>query len=84
MPLLKGTLNNLEHVGIPNCLTGPIARGDVGTVQKHLAALDMSAPEVARIYRELGLETIPIAIAKGKIGESGASVLDATLRAAQS
>jgi predicted short-subunit dehydrogenase-like oxidoreductase (DUF2520 family) len=84
MPLLKGTLNNLEHVGIPNCLTGPIARGDVGTVQKHLAALDMSAPEVATIYRELGLETIPIAIAKGKIDESGASVLDATLRAAQS
>ena len=83
MPLLKGTLNNLEHVGIPNCLTGPIARGDVGTVQKHLAALDMSAPEIATIYRELGLETIPIAIAKGKIDESGASALDAALRAAQ-
>jgi len=23
MPLLKGTLNNIEKVGIPNCLTGP-------------------------------------------------------------
>jgi len=73
MPLLKGTLNNIENVGIPNCLTGPIARGDIGTVRKHLAALDKSAPSVAKIYRELGLETVPISIDKGKIGDSAAA-----------
>lgn len=72
LPLLKGTLNNIENVGIPNCLTGPIARGDSGTIRKHLVALDKSAPHVAKIYRELGLETVPISQDKGKIDDATA------------
>jgi predicted short-subunit dehydrogenase-like oxidoreductase (DUF2520 family) len=82
IPLLKGTLNNIENVGVPNCLTGPIARGDIGTVRKHLAALDRSAPPVAKIYRELGLETIPISIDKGKIDQGAAAGLTELLREA--
>ena len=39
LPLLKGTVRNIERVGIPGCLTGPIARGDVETVRKHVGAL---------------------------------------------
>ena len=84
MPLLKGTLNNIENVGIPNCLTGPIARGDAGTVRKHLAALDKSAPAVAKIYRQLGLETVPIALDKGKIDQTTASQLEDLLGTAGS
>jgi len=72
MPLLRGTLNNVENVGLPNCLTGPIARGDVGTINKHLAALSQSTPELLSTYRELGLQTIPIALDKGKIDEAKA------------
>ncbi len=67
MPLLRGTLNNVENVGLPNCLTGPIARGDLGTIKKHLAALEKSAPALLSTYRELGLQTIPVALDKGKI-----------------
>lgn len=67
LPLLKGTLNNIGNIGIPNCLTGPIARGDIGTVQKHLQVLRQLAPEVVSTYRELGYQTVPIAISKGKI-----------------
>ncbi|MBI2861084.1 MAG: DUF2520 domain-containing protein [Chloroflexi bacterium] len=74
LPLLRGTLNNIEAVGIPQCLTGPIARGDAGTVQKHLEALKGS-PEIVHTYKELGLQTIPIALAKGKIDESQAQEL---------
>jgi len=72
MPLLQGTLNNLETIGIPNALTGPIARGDVGTVRKHLDALDQTAPSVVTAYRELGLQTVAVALAKGKIDEARA------------
>jgi len=67
MPLLRGTLNNVENVGLPNCLTGPIARGDLGTIGKHLAALEQLAPALLAPYRELGLQTVPIALDKGKI-----------------
>ena len=79
MPLLKGTLNNLENIGIPDCLTGPIARGDAGTVRKHLAALDTAAPFVAETYRELGLKTIPISLSRGNIQEAQAEELRALL-----
>jgi predicted short-subunit dehydrogenase-like oxidoreductase (DUF2520 family) len=79
LPLLKGTINNIGNVGIPMCLTGPIARGDTGTVAKHLDALQKTAPALLPVYRELGLQTIPIALAKGKIDERKAGELQAIL-----
>ncbi len=79
LPLLRGSLNNLSNVGLPNSLTGPIARGDTGTVQKHLAALDERAPELLPAYEELGRQTIPIALAKGKIDKRKANELYAIL-----
>jgi predicted short-subunit dehydrogenase-like oxidoreductase (DUF2520 family) len=79
VPLLRGTLHNIETIGIPQCLTGPIARGDVGTVNKHLDALKSSAPHLLSTYRELGRQTIPIALAKGKIGQPQAQELQKIL-----
>jgi len=67
LPLLKGTLNNVGSVGLPNCLTGPIARGDDGTIRKHLDAIAKTAPQLLSTYRELGRQTIPISISKGKV-----------------
>lgn len=80
MPLLQGTLNNIDKVGIPRCLTGPLARGDAGTIKKHLEALDKSAPAVLSTYRELGRQTIPIALAKGKINQKQAEELQTILK----
>lgn len=80
LPLLRGTINNIDTVGIPGCLTGPIARGDAGTVRKHLDALEKSAPLVLSTYRELGLQTIPVALAKGKIDQHQAEALQAILK----
>ncbi len=80
MPLLRGTLNNIDNVGIPQCLTGPIARGDTGTIKKHLNALQKVAPSVLSTYRELGLQTIPIALAKGRINQQQAEELQAILK----
>ncbi len=74
-PLLKGTLGNLNNLGLPNALTGPIARGDLGTVRKHLDALEKRAPQLLSTYRELGLQTIPIALARGRIDRKRAQDL---------
>ncbi len=79
-PLLRGTINNLENVGLPNCLTGPIARGDLGTIKKHLDALEERAPALLSAYRELGRQTISIAEAKGKIDEQAVKELQELLR----
>jgi len=77
LPLIRGTLHNMETIGIPNCLTGPVARGDTGTIEKHLEALREKAPALLSTYRELGLQTVPIAIAKGKIDAAQAADIDA-------
>lgn len=82
MPLLRGSLNNIANVGLPNCLTGPIARGDLGTINKHLKALKENSPHSLGIYKELGLHTIPIALAKGKIDAKRAGELQDLLRKA--
>ncbi len=79
MPILTGTLNNIEHVGFPGCLTGPIARGDVGTIQKHIAALTESEPSLVPLYKALGMETIPIGLAKGTLSEAKADELRALM-----
>ncbi len=72
LPLLRGTLNNIDNIGLPDCLTGPVARGDLGTIERHLRALDAKNPPLLTTYKELGLQTIPIALAKGRIDEQRA------------
>jgi len=67
LPLMYGTLANLAQVGLPNALTGPIARGDSAVVASHLKQLTGRSEEV---YRDLGLWAIELATAKGSIGQS--------------
>jgi predicted short-subunit dehydrogenase-like oxidoreductase (DUF2520 family) len=83
LPLLQGTLNNISNVGIPDCLTGPIARGDTGTINKHISALAQSSPEALDAYLEMGLQTIPIALAKGKLDNKTADTLKTLLKEKQ-
>jgi len=84
LPLLKGTVNNIERVGIPGCLTGPIARGDIGTVQKHLQALEKDNRGALDTYRTLGLQTIAIALDKGRISLETADELRSALEGRES
>ncbi|MDD4801773.1 MAG: DUF2520 domain-containing protein [Syntrophomonas sp.] len=69
LPLVRGTVNNVENIGIPNALTGPIARGDVSTVLKHLDCMEEMAPELVKLYTLLGIYTAPIAREKGTIDQ---------------
>jgi len=80
LPLLRGTLNNIENVGLPDCLTGPIARGDIGTIMKHLEAIEAKAPELAGVYREMARQTIPVALSKGRIDLARAEELRLVLQ----
>ena len=80
LPLIRGTIHNIDIVGIPQCLTGPIARGDIETIKKHLDALQKVAPALLSTYQELGLQTIPVALAKGRINQHQAEELQAILK----
>ncbi len=75
LPLIRGTVSNLEAVGIPQALTGPIARGDVETVRRHVEAIEARTPELMALYRVLGRETVKVALAKGTLGREAAAEL---------
>ena len=77
LPLVRGTVNNIEGVGLPDCLTGPVARGDLGTIEKHLSALESENPALLAAYSELGLQTVPIALARGGIHKQKAEEMRA-------
>lgn len=75
LPLIRGTLANMEAAGVPDALTGPIVRGDRETVRGHLEALSRRAPELLPLYCGLARHTVAIAREKGSITEQAADDL---------
>jgi len=73
-PLARATLDNVLATGTAQALTGPIARGDQQTVQRHLGVL-MEQADLLDIYRALGRWTVALAARKGTINSSKAAAL---------
>lgn len=67
LPLIKGTLANIESMGTTEALTGPIVRGDAGTIKGHIEAMQAKAPELLGLYRELAKQTVAVAVERGGI-----------------
>ena len=65
LPLARSTLTNVSRVGIEASVTGPVVRGDVKTIQRHLEALDSRLPQLLPLYCSLCLESLHIA--RGKV-----------------
>jgi len=70
LPLIYASLENSLTVGPGNALTGPIVRGDIGTVQSHLAAINERLPWLSDGYRILGLYAAAAAISDKKLSKS--------------
>jgi predicted short-subunit dehydrogenase-like oxidoreductase (DUF2520 family) len=77
-PLLSAALDNALRHG-DRALTGPVSRGDVGTVRKHLAVLADQAPEVLPSYRVLARRTADRAEAAGLLRPEAATEVRTTL-----
>lgn len=57
--LMGGTLNNIQHnSNTAAALTGPLMRGDIGTLELHLQAIDN--PVSRELYKAAGLATLPL------------------------
>jgi predicted short-subunit dehydrogenase-like oxidoreductase (DUF2520 family) len=75
LPLMRGTMDNVEQLGFGAALTGPVARGDVDTVRLHLSRLSSGE---RRLYSALGMETVRLARAAG-LDPARASALESLL-----
>jgi predicted short-subunit dehydrogenase-like oxidoreductase (DUF2520 family) len=67
LPLLAGTVAAARDSGLAQ---------DVGTVQKHLRALDGLQPAIGALYRALALRTIPLGQARGTLSASAAERIE--------
>lgn len=74
--LLASVAHNVAEMGLPAALSGPVRRGDVETVRKHLRALPVGS---AALYRALVAAQIPLAEALGEAARGGLEALKAEL-----
>ena len=72
LPLAWGTLRSVEALGTNDAATGPVMRADVGTVRKHLAALEERGSTVLPLYRQASLQLVAIARKRGSITQEQA------------
>ena len=80
LPLVYGSLKNIERSGSIQALTGPIARGDCGPVAKHLAAIDKILPQYSSLYRCLGSIALQVAQQKGSLNQRRAKKINTLLK----
>ena len=72
LPLARGTLASIDSAGIAQGMPGPVSRGDVSSIEKHVAALSPLGPEVMEFYRVVCDRTIPLGMQRGAIDEAAA------------
>jgi len=82
LPLLRGTAASVERSGLAQGLAGTYSRGDIGTVEKHLAELARVGPDALHLYCELALRSIPLGLERGGYDEHRAEAMRVLLRRA--
>ena len=70
LPLVEGTLRNVRQLGVVGAITGPLARGDAGTVQAHLDILRQRHAELEKVYRALGRVAVSLGRQRGSFDEA--------------
>lgn len=80
-PIIQSTLANISNNGTLNALSGPIARGDYGTIETHLASLSsaLSHTKEKELYVSLAKNAVAMTIEKGSISTDDAKALNQLL-----
>jgi predicted short-subunit dehydrogenase-like oxidoreductase (DUF2520 family) len=82
-PLLRSVADNVESLGFPEALTGPVRRGDAGGVEKHLATLSAKLPEAVSLYVAAAKAQLPLARAIGDAPDESFEAVERVIVAAQ-
>ncbi len=62
LPLIEGTVENLKRLGTERALTGPVARGDIGVLRRHLECLEREEREqLLKVYISLSMFALDLA-----------------------
>jgi predicted short-subunit dehydrogenase-like oxidoreductase (DUF2520 family) len=72
-PLLRSVAENVEALGFPDALTGPVRRGDAGAIERQITLLGERLPDALPLYIASGLAQLPLA---ARIGDTTKAQLD--------
>lgn len=78
MPLVQGTLQNVNKFDAGKALTGPVVRGDKTSVAKHLEALE-KLPQLRDLYISVASRSLQIAKRENYLSEEKIKALEALL-----
>jgi len=81
-PLVTSVRDNAQEQGAARALTGPIARGEISVVQRHLDALRERAPEMVAAYLASAESVLLAAERDGRLDDEVDRRLRDTLAAA--
>jgi predicted short-subunit dehydrogenase-like oxidoreductase (DUF2520 family) len=79
LPLIEGTVANIRAVGPVRALTGPVRRGDAGTVARNLQALATVDASWQELYRQLAARGLILA-ARAKLSRAALAELRRLLK----
>lgn len=77
-PLLHQTINNLGQFEPDEALSGPIERGDIDMLKRHLKTLE-NQDDIERVYRLIGKQALKLVGQSGKLSEKLIEKMDELL-----
>ncbi len=78
-PLQATTLANVHALGPERALTGPVVRGDAGTIERHLETLRDAVPNAVGPYVALARAALDVAEGSGRLDASGRAAVEEVL-----
>ena len=81
-PLLRSVAENVEALGFPGALTGPVRRGDVGAIERQIELLRVRFPAAVPLFLASAAAQLPLARALGDAPPNTFDELEEVLTAA--
>lgn len=75
-PLLRSVADNVENLGFPAALTGPVRRGDPQAIERGAEMLTARAPEALPLYRAAVLAQVPLARALHEVPDEALDAIE--------
>jgi predicted short-subunit dehydrogenase-like oxidoreductase (DUF2520 family) len=80
-PLQRASLDHVERLGAEGALTGPVVRGDAGTIRRNLEALSRHAPTTVPAYVAMARASLDLAVRSGRLSPDVRAAVDDVLDA---
>ncbi len=79
-PLLRSVADNVEALGFPDALTGPVRRGDPHAIERAIGVIEARLPGAMPLFLEAGLAQLPLARELGEGPPGGLDAIEAIFR----